>query len=112
MTWYMRIGTGLADRALSVAGWPEGARTRAARSTATEVMREVVMARTVGWVSNRPATGRQRVANAYVSCDCPTVSVSLRVLRLPAVSATLTTSTYEPAAKPSTSSARAERRNT
>jgi hypothetical protein len=65
----MRIGTGVSvERDVSyVADRPHDAKTSAAASTANEVVREVVMPRTVGGASNRPATGEQQGANRALS---------------------------------------------
>jgi hypothetical protein len=73
MTWYMRMGTGvelLGLAASGVASEPdaggapiqtnasvESETARAESALASEVVREVVMAGTVGGGSNRPATG-------------------------------------------------------
>lgn len=57
-------GAGAEDR--DSGGVLAAASTSAVSATATEVVREVVMAGTIGAASNRPATGDQRGANASV----------------------------------------------
>ena len=68
MTWYIRIGTGVATSRAG-ADAPAEAKAEAARSepASVEMMRDVVMARTLGAGPNGAATRGQQGANRLLS---------------------------------------------
>ncbi len=68
MTWYIRIGTGVASSRAGADALAD-AKDEAARSepASVETMREVVMARTLGAGPNGAATRGQQGANRFLS---------------------------------------------